>query len=125
MSGANQYKQMAVKTASPGKILVMLYEAAIQNLRKAQICIDKKDIAGKGTHIGKAHDIVNELTNTLNFEVGGDVARELERLYNFVTSQLVKANLENAKAPLASAQKILETLLSGWRVAVEEAQKKG
>ena len=125
MSGANHYKQMAVKTASPGQILLMLYEAAIQNLRKAQICMENKDIAGKGKFIGKTHDIVNELTNTLNFEVGGDVARELERLYHFITGQLVKANIENSNEPLLSAQKILETLLGGWRVAVQEAQKKG
>lgn len=121
--GANQYKQMAVKTASRGQILIMLYEAAIQNVKKASICIDRRDIAGKGQHIVKTHDIINELSSTLNFEVGGDIARELERLYNFMAEQLVKANLENSKEALQSVQKILETLLSGWRVAVQEAQK--
>lgn len=123
--GANQYRQMAVKTATPGQILIMLYEAAIKNIKLAQACIDRKDIAGKGHAIAKAHDIVNELSTTLNFEVGGDVARDLERLYNFMTGQLVKANMENSKEELESVRKLLDTLLAGWRVAVSQTQGKG
>lgn len=121
--GANQYKQMAIKTANKGQILIMLYEAAIQNVKKASLCIDKKDLAGKGQHIVKAHDIINELNSTLNFEIGGDIARDLERLYNFMGEQLVKANVQNSKEPLQAVAKLLETLLSGWRVAVVQAQK--
>jgi flagellar protein FliS len=120
---ANTYKSMAVKTASPGQILLMLYEGAIKNVKKASEAIEKKDLPAKGIHIGQAHDIINELTNTLNFEVGGDVARELERLYNFMTAQLVKANIENSREALASVQKCLETLLDGWREAVKQVQR--
>jgi flagellar protein FliS len=123
MNGANQYKQMAVKTANPGQILIMLYEAAIRNIKKAMNCIDQKDIAGKGQAIVKAHDIVNELMNTLNFEVGGQVARDLERLYGYMSEQLLKANLNNSKEPLEGVLKNMETLLEGWKVAVLEFQK--
>jgi flagellar protein FliS len=123
--GANQYKQMAIKTASRGQILLMLYEAAIQNVRKASAAIERKDLAAKGQAIGKVHDIVNELATSLDFNAGGEIARDLERLYNFMTSQLVKANIENSKDALRSVEKLLETLLSGWRVAVEQAAKGG
>ena len=123
MNGANQYKQMAVKTANPGQILIMLYEAAIRNVKKAMQCMDANDIAGKGQAIVKAHDIVNELLNTLNFDVGGQVARDLERLYGYMSEQLLQANLNNTKAPLESVLKNLETLLSAWKVAVLEVQK--
>ena len=118
--GANQYKQMSVTTANRGQILIMLYEAAIKNVKKAIIAIEKNDIPGKGMAIGKAHDIVNELLNTLNFEVGGTIARDLERLYNFVTEQLIKANIESKKEPLVSVKTILENLLEGWREAVKQ-----
>ena len=121
--GANQYKQTAVRTANRGQILLMLYEAAIKNVKMATVAIDRKEIAAKGLYIGKAHDIINELTATLDFEVGGEIARNLERLYNFIVEQLVKANLENSKDPLAGVQKILETLLEGWKVAVEQVNK--
>lgn len=121
--GANQYKQMAIKTANRGQILLMLYEAAIQNVKKATIALDKKDIPGKGSAIGKAHDIINELMNTLNHEVGGQIAQDLERLYVFIAEQLVKANFENNKEPLLLVQRILENLLSAWREAVDQVNK--
>jgi flagellar protein FliS len=115
---ANQYKQTAVKTANRGQIVIMLYEGAIQNVKKATVAIEKKDIKTKGVAIGKAHDIINELLNTLDFEVGGKIAQDLERLYNFMTEQLVKANLDSSKEPLQTVQKLLETLLEGWKGAV-------
>lgn len=121
--GANQYKRNAVTTANRGQILIMLYESAIQHIKKAQAAIDRKDIPAKGMAIGKTHDIVNELINSLNFEVGGDVAVNLERLYTFIIEQLVKANLENKKEPLIAAQKVMENLLSGWRVAVDQVNR--
>ena len=121
--GANQYKQMAVKTANRGQILLMLYEGAIQHIKRATLAIDKRDIAGKGIAIGKAHDIINELLNTLDFEVGGQVAIDLERLYYFIIEQLVKANVENSKDPLLNAQKLLETLLDAWKTAVDQVNK--
>ena len=118
---ANQYKQTAVKTANRGQIVIMLYEGAIQNVKKATIAVEKKDIRTKGMAIGKAHDIINELLNTLDFEVGGQIAKDLERLYNFMTEQLVKANLDSSKEPLQTVQKLLETLLEGWKGAVSNA----
>lgn len=118
--GANQYKQTAVKTANRGQLLLMLYEGAIKNVKLASIAVDKRDLAAKGLYIGKAHDIINELTATLDFEIGGDIARNLERLYNFMVEQLVKANMENSKEPLVTCQKLLETLLEGWRGAVQQ-----
>ncbi|MFN7685625.1 MAG: flagellar export chaperone FliS [Oligoflexia bacterium] len=121
--GANQYKQTAIKTANRGQILIMLYETAVKNVKKASECLDRNDIAGKGQAIVKAHDIINELNNTLDFEVGGQIAKDLERLYFFMTDQLIKANIENKKEPLQQVQKLLETLLEGWRGAVDQVNR--
>lgn len=101
----------------------MLYEAAIRNLRNAAVCIDKKDLAGKGVAIGKAHDIVNELMNTLDHSLGNEVTQNLERLYAFMIETMIQANIENSKEKLATVQKNLETLLEGWRGAVAEFNK--
>lgn len=121
--GAKNYKQMSITTASPTQILIMLYEAAIQNLKRAIVAIEQKNIPDKGKYIGKVHDIINELTVSLNHEVGGEVAKDLERLYNFMVTQLLKANLENTHEPLLAVQKNLETLLDGWKVAVSQYQR--
>lgn len=122
-SRANQYKQTAVLTANRGQVLLMLYEAAIRNCKQAIIHIENKDIPAKGKAIVKTHDIVNELVNSLNHEIGGKIAEELERLYNFIIEQLMKANVENTKEPLEASLKVLETLYSGWKVAVEQFNK--
>ncbi len=119
----NQYKQTSILTANRGQVLLMLYEAAIQNLKKAMLALDKKDLPAKGMAIGKVHDIINELSNTLDFNAGGEIAQNLERLYHFMIEQLTKANVENAKAPLEQVEKILTDLLGAWKVAVEEFNK--
>ncbi len=121
--GAQQYKQTSVATANKGQILVMLYEAAIRNLKRAIECTESKDYAGKGAALGKVHDIVSELTATLDHKTGGHIAQDLERLYNFMIEQLLKANIENSVEAMRSVQKLLETLLEGWRGAVEQVNK--
>ena len=121
--GANKYKQTSVKTANRGQLLIMLYESAIKHVKKASDSIERKDLAGKGQAIVKAHDIINELNNTLDFEVGGQIAKDLERLYHFMTDRLIKANIENVKEPLQEVQKLLETLLEGWRGAVDQVNR--
>jgi len=122
-AGYQKYKTTSVQSASKEKILLMLYEGAIRFMKQALVAIDKKDIADRGLNIGRAFDIVMELNNTLNFEVGGDLAVRLEQLYMFVTDQLTQANIKNDKEPLQHALKTMETLYSGWVEAVEKLKR--
>lgn len=121
--GAKNYKTMSIQTATPQQLLIMLYEGAIQNVKKAVAAIEARNIPEKGKYIGKAHDIISELNVSLNHEIGGDVTRELERLYDFMISQLLKANLETNAEPLKAVQKNLEVLLDGWKQAVTQFNK--
>jgi flagellar protein FliS len=122
MSKLNAYRQTAVTTASKEQVLIMLYEAAIKHLKKAAECCQKNDLAGKGTAVGKAHDIINELSNSLDFQVGGEVAKNLERLYSFMVEQIVQGNINNEPAKFDQARSMLETLLEGWKGAVAQLQ---
>jgi flagellar protein FliS len=122
--GAKQYKQTSIQTASRGQVLIMLYEAAIRHLKKAAIAIDKNDLNVKAVAIGKTHDILNELSSSLDHKVGGKLAEDLERLYQFCVDQIIKANYENTRKPLDDAAKILENLLAGWKSAVKEVESK-
>jgi len=121
--GAQKYKSTQVLTSSPERLLILLYEAAIRQVKTAVIAIDEKNWAKKGMAIGKAHDIINELNSSLDHKIGGDIAKDLERLYNFMVTQLLQANLDNSKAPLTAVLSNLETLLEGWREAVSKFQK--
>lgn len=118
-----KYKATSVQSASRETLLIMLYEGAIKFVKKAVIGCEKNDIAERGLNIGKAYDIIMELNNTLNHEVGGEIAINLERLYLFMTDQLTKANISGDKKHLEAVLKVLETLLSGWREAIEKLKK--
>lgn len=118
-----KYKQTQVVSASREKILLMMYEGAIKFTKKAMIAIEQKNIPERCTAIGRAYDIITELNNTLDHKVGGDVAKNLEQLYMYITDQYTKANIGGQVEPLQNALKILETLYEGWVQAVEKIKK--
>ena len=118
--GAKAYHKTSVETASKEKILLMLYEGCIRNLKKCQSAMEAKNWAEKGIALGKAQDIVNELTNSLNYEIGGPLAEQLGSLYLHIFQETTKANIDNDPKKIAHCIKILETLYSGWKEAVEQ-----
>lgn len=115
-----KYKTTSIQSASREKILLLMYEGAIKYIKKAILACDQKDIAERGYNIGKAFDIINELNNTLDHNIGGEVAKNLEQLYMFITDQLVQANIKGEKKPLEDALRVLEVLFEGWQQAVEK-----
>jgi flagellar protein FliS len=123
MSKLNAYRQTAVTTASKEQVLIMLYEGAIKHLKKASECCLKKDLAGKGVAVGKAHDIIIELSNSLDFNIGGDIAKNLERLYMFMVEQIIQGNMNNDSAKFDQSRALLENLLEGWKGAVAQVQQ--
>ncbi|AYF43144.1 MULTISPECIES: flagellar export chaperone FliS [Halobacteriovorax] len=118
--GLGAYKQTSVKTASKEQILLMLYQAAIKNCKKAIEAIEKKDIAEKGQYIGKLQDIIIELNSSLDFEVGGDVANELSSLYDYMLHSSTQANIKIDKEPLKGVLDVLTTLYEGWQQAIKQ-----
>lgn len=118
-----KYKNTSVQSASREKLLLMLYEGAIKFVKKSIVACDNKDIAERGLNIGRAYDIIMELNNTLNHEIGGDVSKNLEQLYFFMTDQLTQANIGGKKEHLESVLKILETLHTGWQEAIEKLKR--
>ncbi len=117
--GLGAYKKTSVETASKEQILLMLYQAAIKNSKKAMDAIDQKNIAKKGEYIGKMQDIVVELSNSLDFEVGGDVAKELSSLYDYILYASTQANIKIDKQHLEGCLRVLNTLYDGWTEAIK------
>ncbi len=118
--GYGAYKKTAVSTASKEQILLMLYQAAIKNCKKAIEAIQEKNIAKKGEHIGKLQDIVIELNNSLDFEIGGDIAKELSSLYDYILFSSTQANIKIETEPLEGCLKVLNTLYDGWQEAIKQ-----
>lgn len=118
--GLGAYKKTSVETASKEQILLMLYQAAIKNCKKAIEAIEVKNVAKKGEYIGKMQDIVVELSNSLDFEVGGDVAKELASLYDYILYSSTQANIKIEKSHLEGCLKVLNTLYDGWTEAIKQ-----
>ena len=121
--GLGAYKKTSVNTASKEQILLMLYQAAIKNCKKAIEAVEARDIPKKGEFIGKFQDIVIELNNSLDFEVGGDVAEELSSLYDYMLYSSTQANIKIDKEPLEGCLKVLNTLYDGWSSAIKQLRK--
>ncbi|MCT4642539.1 MAG: flagellar export chaperone FliS [Bacteriovoracaceae bacterium] len=117
--GLGAYKKTSVQTASKEQILIMLYQAAIKNCKKAIEAIENNDIAKKGEYVGKFQDIIIELHNSLDYEVGGEVAKELSSLYDYILHASTQANIKIEKEPLEGCLGVLNTLYQGWTDAIK------
>jgi flagellar protein FliS len=117
-----QYQKTSVTTAKKEKILLMLYEGAIKFVKQAQIKMEKKDVSAKGMLISKATAILSELMNTLDFNVGGQLAVDLENLYIFMIDQLIEANIQNDTEKLRNVEKILRILYTAWDEVINNPQ---
>lgn len=115
MSVAGLYKETAVTTQSREKLVVMLYDGAIKFLKLAAKAIDDKNYEEKNVYIKKAMNIVSELNVVLDMNVGGEVAENLRKLYNFVLNHLREANFKCDKQRVEEVISILDTLNQGWK----------
>ncbi|MCB0405086.1 MAG: flagellar export chaperone FliS [Bdellovibrionales bacterium] len=115
----NAYRTTQATTASRGTLLLMMYEGAIRFIKLAIAAAEQKDHPEKLEKIKRARAIIQELQRTLDYEKGGNLAFQLDRLYGFVNNRLMRGAIEKDSKPLQEAIDVLQTLLGGWREAVQ------
>jgi len=118
-----QYQQTQVQTSSPEKLLIMLYDGAIQFLNKAKVGIENKDIEEIHNNILGAQRILTEFMSTLDMKVGGDIARNLYNLYDYLHYRLVQANLKKDIVMVDEVLVHLKDLKQTWEEAIRIAAK--
>ncbi len=111
------YKGAEIMTASPEDIVVSLYDGAIIYLSRARESIKKGDIIGKHNNINLCRDIILELNDALNMEVGGELATRLRRLYLFMARYILQCSWQNNLEGLGHLQDMLMELRSAWATA--------
>ncbi len=118
----NAYRQTRVKTASQGKLIVMLYDEAIRQIDTAKQLLSENSLAYDRVNeaIGKTQDIVTELTVSLDLEGGGEIAQNLFRLYRFFNEQLVAANFKKEVQPLENVRSFMVELRDAWKEIAEK-----
>jgi len=119
----NQYQQNQISTASPEQILLMLYDGAIRFTRRAISGIEENKPELKRSGISKAMAIISEFSNSLNHEIGGEIAEDLDALYDFMIRELVAGNLHDDIKKLKVVEKLLVDLRESWGEAVDLNRK--
>lgn len=107
--------ETGVGTADPHKLILMLFDGALLQVRTAGVAMDKKDIAAKGQAISKAIEIiVNGLKVSLDMNTGGELAGRLAALYDYMSDRLLYANLHNSQPALDEVSGLLASLREAW-----------
>src|SRR6218665_734617 len=118
MSAMNQYKQVSVSSqvfeASPHRLIQMLMEGGLERLAQAQGAMARGQASAKGELISKAIGIVGGLREGLDMSQGGDVARNLDMVYEYMIYRILEANKNNDPNPLVEVSGLLREVKSGW-----------
>src|SRR3974377_1027223 len=117
---AHRYREVEIKTAPAVKLVVMLYDAAIGSLQKAQEHIANRHIEGRTRCLNKALSIITELQASLDFEAGEAVATSLDRLYDYMKIRIVDANMHQEAAPLREVAGLLTNLRAAWEQVAQD-----
>lgn len=122
-NGIQSYRKTNVVTADSGRLVLMCYEGAIDNLKIAIQKYRDKDYEGKYKAIGKAEDIIDELRCSLDFEKGGAIARNLESLYIYMNRRILQSDANKDTDGLNEVVGLLEELKSAWDIVVNKPAK--
>ncbi len=113
------YIENAVKTASPMKLIEMMYEKAIEVLKDAKDALNKNDFITTNEKIKRAQDIVTELNISLDIEKGGEIAKGLRSLYSYMYRTLIEASVKKDTQKIDEVLGYFEELLDAWRTAMK------
>lgn len=114
----DQYKKTSIETLSPGKLLIMLYDGAIKNVKLAREAIKEKDYNAAHTLLVKAQDIITELMVTLNMEY--DISKQLYSIYDYIYHRMVEANVRKDVGILDEVEGFLTELRDTWQEVVKK-----
>ena len=110
----SQYKTNQISYADQGKLILMMYDGAIQFINHAKNKLKKNDLGGMGLYLGKAESVISELSNTLNSKDGGNISTSLDSLYNFILKELFLAHVKKDPVILEKLTSILSKLREAW-----------
>jgi flagellar secretion chaperone FliS len=128
-SAVAQYGKVATESevayASPHRLVQMLMEGALEKVATAKGCIERMDLAGKSRHITWAMSIVNGLRSSLDLESGGEIAVNLDDLYDYMTRRMIDASVQNDAAALDEVIDLILEIKGAWDAMPEEVRHAG
>ena len=114
-----QYQTSNITTATPEKLMILLFDGAIQFLQKAKTAIAENNFKERSENIDGARKIIRELMRTIDLENGNDVSKQLFKLYNRMAMNLIKANVQRNSAKIDEVIEDLTNIRWGFQKAIE------
>jgi flagellar secretion chaperone FliS len=114
MNAYNSYRKTQTETAAPGELVVMLYRGASRFLASAIQALEVKDLQTGSNQLLRAQAVINELLETLDLKRGGEIAQNLNNIYEYMNFRLVDANMRKDAAPAREVEHLLRELLPSW-----------
>jgi flagellar protein FliS len=112
------YRRVAIQTASPGHLVLMLYDGAIRFLERGLTGFDYQDPAQFNQTISnniiRAQAIIREMNARLDMEQGGEISENFRRLYNYFNRRLQQANFKKKKEPIEEVLGHLREIRDSW-----------
>ncbi|MGJ5817928.1 flagellar export chaperone FliS [Paludibaculum fermentans] len=118
----SEYIESRVLSATPAGLIEILYEKALEHMASAQFHLRAGEVVERGQAISKVQAIINELLHSLDTKKGGEIALNLQRLYEYSVLKLTEAHRFGTEAGLVEVERILQNMLDGWREATRPAQ---
>ncbi|SMF67761.1 flagellar protein FliS [Tistlia consotensis] len=119
-SAAKTYQTQQIMTASPAKLVAMLFDRAIGSLKEAAEAIGRGDIEARCRSNKRATEIVFHLYMTLDVERGGEIAANLKELYSFVLRKLPEVDFKNDAQAAQDVIRLLEPLRRSWHELAQQ-----
>ncbi len=116
---ARAYQTQSILTASPGQLVLLMYDGALRFMNQARAAFALPEdnlsrIQSINTALLRAQAVIAELRANLDLKAGGELAVNLDRLYDYHLRRLQEANLRKDEAPLAEVERLVRSLREGW-----------
>lgn len=114
-SSLNHYKRTQVSTADPWRLIVMCYEGAIGNLKCAREHLENRHFEDKAKALATVQEIIALLMQSIDFQKGGDIAKNLNNLYGYMLKRILEADLRQDPRIFDEVIALLQELESAWK----------
>ncbi|MGA7463645.1 MAG: flagellar export chaperone FliS [Candidatus Korobacteraceae bacterium] len=111
------YQDSAVRGATPLELVVLLYDSAIEDMRRALTAMKKSDIEARASEVGHALMVLQQLQGTLDFERGGSAAKQFEQFYNLVRAKLLEAQMRGSADLMQQQIRYMSEVRDCWAQA--------
>jgi len=123
MTGYKAYQGNQVEGSGPLGLILLTYEALYKALGRAERAIEAGDIAAEADHTGRALEAIVELSTSLNMEEGGEVAKNLASIYNYMFKCLTEGMCSSSADHVKEVMTLVQTLREGWQQLARDHQK--